>query len=447
MPGLPFDTAATNRKLRKLRRDPGLFFRDLVRKRMPVAASPAPDTPSAPRRDAPHPLRQIAITRQQHSLADAVLDGMAYLEQCGHRIHYGGRGAGDPMFLVYHPAAFGNPFQTALYSSGPEEKALAIPVPEIGQLADLRVPGHLVCHLHWLGGVLSKASSEKHGKQRIDDFCRQLDRVAEAGTKILWTAHNILPHHARFPELEAELREQVIRRADAIHVLTERTAAETATFYHLPREKTFFVEHPSYEGVYPDYISPDVARYQLGLRPDERVLLFFGSIQDYKGVYELAEVFARVVDDVTRPLRLVIAGIPTDKKLVAELEASFGGSPEISLHLNKVAVEDVQYFFRAADFAVCPYKVMLNSGVAVLAHTFGVPIIGPDTGALGDIIEQGGGLGYQVGNTGSLAEVLREAAGTDPRIFDDAISGLREHARPAEVSRRFFRALREKLEC
>lgn len=469
MAGLSFDSSQANRKLRKLRRDPSLFFRDMLRKRLSSAlesasrpvevavqqkesGAKASGHPLVNPRDKPtngpsHPLRQVALSRKQHALADAILDGIEYLEHSGHRMRYGARGAAEPMLLAYHPPGFGNPFQAVLYATAPEAKALAIPVPEIQELADIRVPGHLVFHLHWLGGVLRDAATEEEGKQRIDEFASQLDRLTRAGTRLVWTVHNILPHHARFPNLEIQVRKLVIERADAIHLLTERTTKETSTFYHIPPEKSFLCKHPSYVGVYPDYVSSDVARYQLGLHPEQKVFLFFGSIQDYKGVYELCEVFERVRNEVSRPTQLVVAGLPSDKALVKELFEAFGTSPGISLHLQKIAVEDVQYFFRAADFAVCPYKVMLNSGVAILSHSFGVPIIGPETGAIGDVVRRGGGLGYACGNAESLAAVLREATETDPREFDDALAELRAGADPALTSRKFFGLLREKLQC
>lgn len=434
-----FNRAAAERKWRKLRRDPGLFFRDMVAKRVgprPVGTGAAP--PAAA-------LRQTQLVQGRQQLVEAMLDAGSHLDALGYRMRAGVRSApiDDPLLIGYHPAAFGNPYQQILYAAAPLEGAMAFPLVRLADLNQLRWPGQVVCHLHWLSGVLQKCATPEHGRDAISRFIEQVDSLRERGVRFVWTAHNVLPHEAQQPELECELRQSVIDRMDAIHIMTRRTFAATDVFYSLPATRTFLCEHPSYEGVYPDFVDRQTARYELELSPAARVFLFFGSIQEYKGLHELADAFEALGD--RDDLYLVIAGIPTDKRLARELAERFAANERVRLHLRRIPVEEVQYFFRAADYALCPYKSLLNSGVAALAHSFEVPVVAPYAGALADSIDLGGGIGYDGGSPGALERALTQALETDPATYAPAISQWCARSRPQSVSRRFMSALREKL--
>jgi glycosyltransferase involved in cell wall biosynthesis len=43
-------------------------------------------------------------------------------------------------------------------------------------------------------------------------------------------------------------------------------------------------------------------------------------------------------------------------------------------------------FLRAADFVVLPYLQSLNSGVLMLALTFGLPVVAPEAGGIGETV-------------------------------------------------------------
>jgi glycosyltransferase involved in cell wall biosynthesis len=114
-------------------------------------------------------------------------------------------------------------------------------------------------------------------------------------------------------------------------------------------------------------------------------------------------------------------------------------------HPHKVPVEDVQYLFRAADYAVCAYRSSLNSGTAMLALSFGVPLVAPETAAFSELLARGAGIGYAPDEPGALTAALAAAIETDPAGMSGRAASLAEERTPRDASNLFFERLAEGL--
>ena len=68
--------------------------------------------------------------------------------------------------------------------------------------------------------------------------------------------------------------------------------------------------------------------------------------------------------------------------------------------------EDLQIYFGAADVCVLPYRQVTTSGAALLAFSFGKPIIAPALGPFPSLVDQARGILYQPGEKGLLGAVL-----------------------------------------
>lgn len=170
---------------------------------------------------------------------------------------------------------------------------------------------------------------------------------------------------------EIALRELVIRYSDCIHILAKSSIDEAKQYYDIPQDKVLYIPHPSYQGWYANMENPQYARLELGVEPEEFTFVQFGALQRYKGVLELVDAFRQLQSKCTsRKLRLVIAGMPSDKQYVAEVLDMIAGSPEIRLIQTSVAERDIQILANAADVMIAPYIKTLNSGVAMLAVCF-----------------------------------------------------------------------------
>ncbi|MBC7985551.1 MAG: glycosyltransferase family 4 protein, partial [Sphingomonadaceae bacterium] len=287
-----------------------------------------------------------------------------------------------PRILAYAPIAHANRFQSLLYSAAGGCDVGVVPLRYLDELDQLPLFAPFVCHFHWLAGVTAEAPDAAAANAAIDRFLARLDRLIErCGAHIVWTAHNTLPHDTRYAAEHARLRQALIDRCALIHCLTARSRDDLAARFDLGTTPTAVVPHPSYRGAYPDYVTRATARRTLGIAEDAAVLLGLGGLQRYKGFDALCASFEALAGTGEQPWHLVIAGGPSDPALAAELAAWAGGRADVTLHIDKIADDDLQLFLRAADLAVCPYRETLNSGVAALALSFGLPVVASALGA------------------------------------------------------------------
>jgi len=353
-----------------------------------------------------------------------------------------------PILLGYHPVARMNPYQALLYQRAWEAGIGPVPIvreERIDELVAFARQGHAtVLHLHWLNLPLAHAGSETEARSLADAFLRRLDGYRDAGGRLVWTIHNILPHGARFEAEEGRLRAAVAERADVLHVLAARTPEHVAPYFALPADRLLHVPHPSYEGAYEDHVGRDQARHELGIMPDELVFVVAGAIRPYKGLAELLDAWDALPPD--RPRRLVIAGGPSDEDGVRPLLERAAIHPTVLLHARRIPADEMQLFLRSADIAVLPYLRSLNSGALMLALTFGLPVIVPAGGGLAEAVEDRLAISFEPGKTDALVDALR---GADRLVSQKACAAAARAAaelKPADLARRFAFGLRERLD-
>lgn len=324
--------------------------------------------------------------------------------------------------FAYFPGGIQNPYLRLLYSRVAE---VGFDARALGGLPTLdTATGEGVFHLHWTRVFQVGVGSEREAADQSTSHLRRIESFVERGGRLLWSVHEVLPHDCAYPDVEAALRRRLVELAAGVHVLHGSTAAETAELYPLDPAKTFVVEHPLYSSVYPDYVTRDSARRLLGITDDEVVLLGFGAIRPYKGFDRLVKAVPRLRAETGLPIRVMVAG-PTYKAvdnapLIEAIEAIEGAS------LVDAAVPDeyVQVLFRAADVAVLPYRRVLNSGVLMLALTFGCPSVAPQNPVTDDTIASGLVHLYEASSDEALHRAIIEAVarrgerGLDPAYAD-----------------------------
>lgn len=357
-------------------------------------------------------------------------------------------GEREPLLLAYHPIARMNPFHSLLYQRSWRFGIAPVRIlrdetfPELTELA--RLGFSTVLHLHWLNLVLADSRSAKEAHKDRLAFLGRIDRYRDAGGRLAWTVHNILPHAARFEDEEAQLSADIAERCDVIHTMAGATPEIVAPWFALPPEKILRVPHPSYLGAYEDRISREQARHELGFSPDETVHVVLGAIRPYKGLTELLDAWDAIAGDGTAR-RLVIAGGPTDEPGVAELLDRAAVHPSVLLHAGPVAPADVQIYLRAADLAILPYVRALNSGALLLALTFGLPVVVPAGGGLAEVVDERNARTFDLDDPASLAAALRDVSALLTPAASEAARATIERLAPGPVSEQFALGLRERL--
>lgn len=234
-----------------------------------------------------------------------------------------------------------------------------------------------VFHLHWTGPILQRSDSEHAARAAFQDFGAVLGRFARRGVRLVWTIHNQLPHELVHRDLEIDLYRLLAEHADLIHVMAPQTPEVLASITQLAPERVRVIPHPSFAGVYGGPLPADSARERLGLRPEDRTILFLGQMRPYKGLNTLldavAAIAARGGDTVPT---LLLAGA-ADEQVRAEIDARMPRGVRVISEFGWIADADVPLWFGAADVAVFPYRAILNSGSLHLAAAFRVPAIVP----------------------------------------------------------------------
>ncbi len=276
-----------------------------------------------------------------------------------------------------------------------------------------------VLHVHW-AEVLYRSWSGPRSALRLAAMVAALIQARRAGMAIVYTAHNVQQHDSSASRLDALANEAMYRLADVVHVHDEEARREVMK-HHRPR-RIAVIPHGNYIGAYPDTCTRAEARQRLRIDDGEFVFLTLGQVRPYKGLDDLISAFRQLPGG---SLRLLIAGNPHNPAYGNALARLAAADTRIRLDLTFVADTDIQYYMRAADICVLPYRSGTTSGAAILAFSFGRPLIAPDVFPFRPLMEGGSGILYSAQPDG-----LRQALAAAPHMDMAATS-----ARALEVAR------------
>lgn len=216
-------------------------------------------------------------------------------------------------------------------------------------------------------------------------FVAQLALASLITDRVVWTVHNKMNHEQRYQTLDYHVGLAVARIADRIHTWDDRTEHQVRMYYRTKPGKMTPIPHGTFSPLYQDVETqsdtlPDGGDGTLAeLREYDRVFLYFGMIRPYKNVDGLAEAFRDLSSDGDA---LLIAGKPMYEDITDRVDEIAADAGNIYTDYRFVPPEDVARYFQMADVAVYPYHNVHNSGAVLLAHTFGVAYLAPDSGAV-----------------------------------------------------------------
>ena len=265
-----------------------------------------------------------------------------------------------------------------------------------------------VLHFHWMESLYLYPSWRDRLRRTVS-LAGGISLAKRRGIRIIYTVHNLTDHRGRYARWNGWVNRFIFHVADAIHVHDVRMREEIGRRYGRSK-RVYVIPHGNYIGAYPDTCTRKEARGRLGLEPGALVLLFMGQLRPYKGIEELMRAFKRVAraEDV-----LLVAGRPNDPAYGSVIEGLARGCVGIKLQLDYVPSEEVQYLMRAADVCVLPYRHVSTSGAAMLAFSFGTPVIAPALGSFVETVGEERGVLYDLLQEGELAKSLIQARSVD----------------------------------
>lgn len=285
------------------------------------------------------------------------------------------------------------------------------------ELATRRLLGWRLVQLHWVFAFSLPGSAGSRFLRRMSAaaFRLFLLSVVVLRMRLVWTAHNVLPHAPVFPD-DVRQRRRLAARADLVVAHSEWTLQALKQIGASPRAE-LVIDHPAAPLPAPQALPP--------LEPEVRHLLFFGRVEPYKGVEDLLMVAAALPRSV--PLRLTVAGACTDRTYRERLEAlATTVALPVDLRLVRVPDHQVDELLCSADAVVLPFRRVTTSGSALLALSRGRPLVLPDLPALAHL-PANASLRYPAGVEGlarGLLDFVRLPAEELRRMATAALAGI-----------------------
>lgn len=219
-------------------------------------------------------------------------------------------------------------------------------------------------------------------------------------TKIAVISHNIIPHEKKHGD--RFLTKYFFNSVDYFITLSKSVQADLLSLYPEAKEKLLF--HPVYSN-FGKPIDKEVAKEWLNIK-EEKVMLFFGFIRDYKGLDVLLKAIAIIKEKMD--FTLIVAGeFYSNEEETTALTKELGLKSIVKYYKDFIPQNDVKYYFSACDVVVLPYKSATQSGIVQIANNFDKPMISTKVGGLPEVIDNGK-TGYLVEpeNPEQLAEAI-----------------------------------------
>jgi beta-1,4-mannosyltransferase len=298
-----------------------------------------------------------------------------------------------------------------------------------------------ILHMHWPEQVFWWGGGALRMAARMTATLHALARWKAAGTRLVWTVHNLVPH-----ELGSWKRAlwtiYVLRLGalvDGFLTLCPSTVGTVRQNIPALRHKPAdFAWHPAYPGVERSVAVRKATREALGIPEDARVVAFVGLVRPHKGVSELISAFRQLPYD---NLSLLIAGQPLSDDDKEAVVRSAGGDSRIQLALRFLDIEDLCAFTGAADIIAAPFRSYLHSGSLILALSAARPVLTPEADFSTDLRAEVGIEWVHLYKPPLTSEILLRAIMAEPPVGHPTLCALE----PASSGRKILSFYQELL--
>ncbi|HID52622.1 MAG TPA: glycosyltransferase [Anaerolineae bacterium] len=239
-----------------------------------------------------------------------------------------------------------------------------------------------IVHIQWQHPLFLASRLDKTIVRTILFFWQWLTLRLQ-GVRFVWTVHETLHFGTRRAGWEMVASRLLARLVDRIIVHCETAVPLVADAFQIDPARLSVVPHGHYEGYYPLAPTQTAARSELDLSPDARVILFFGHIRPYKGIDKLVETFTQLE---AADARLLLLGEPHASApwLARQLAEQVAADARIITRFEYIPDDELITYLAACDVVALPYTDSLTSGAAILAGSYGRPILAPKLGCMGE---------------------------------------------------------------
>jgi glycosyltransferase involved in cell wall biosynthesis len=215
------------------------------------------------------------------------------------------------------------------------------------------------------------------------------------GKKIVFTAHDI--NYRKLVGKDSLINNSSLKFmywiVDHIVVHTEKMKLELIENYKVKEDKISVIPFGINEVMPKTNLTREQAKEKLGITTEEKALLFFGNIAQYKGLEYLILALAQLKKTV-KDIKLIIAG-----RIKVDCQEYWAGIQRviedhkledyIIKRIEYIPEEEAEIYFKAADVLILPYKNIFQSGLIYTSYHFGLPVVAADVGSLRDDVVEG----------------------------------------------------------
>lgn len=294
---------------------------------------------------------------------------------------------------IIHELGYGN--RVVHIPAGPEEPKSKSDLPKyipefvegVKTFAGEKNISYDVIHSHyWMSGLAAEALSDAWGGIPIVHMFHTLgemkNRVARSEEE-----------RAGKDRLEGERR--VLRRANRIVTATLAELTQLRFLYQADARKLVTIP-PGVDTSHFYPIPADEAKQFIGLKPEDRMVLYVGRIEPLKGVDTLIRAMACLdLKNIHRPVHLAIIGGDVNvsyEDMSAEMKRLQAMCDELCMggmvvFLGKRGQDTLPYYYSAAEVLVMPSLYESFGMVALEAMACGTPVIASEVGGLGYLVQ------------------------------------------------------------
>lgn len=232
--------------------------------------------------------------------------------------------------------------------------------------------------------------------------------------KVALTAHNV--NRARRDATDSWLNRLTLkiqyRLCDSIFVHTDKMKRELCEDFGAHDAAVTVIPYPINNALPDTGLTPGQAKTRLGLKEGDKAILFFGRIVPYKGIEFLIEAFKLLDRQQSANYRLILAGEPMKeaesyvRDLRCSLEKAIADGTAV-VRAEFIPDTEIEVYLKGADVLVLPYREIFQSGVLIMAYSFGLPVVATDVGSFrDDVVEGQTGFLCPPGDAAGLARAI-----------------------------------------
>lgn len=157
-----------------------------------------------------------------------------------------------------------------------------------------------------------------------------------------------------------------------------------------------------------------LSRQHLSLPVDKKLILFFGQIKKVKGLDVLLSAMEIVSKREPDAVLLIAGKVWKDSfQHYEDLIKSKNISRVVIPHIRYINDEDVDFYYSSADIVVLPYKKIYQSGVLLMAMSYGCITVSSRLPAMVEVVDDSrNGFLFETDNPQDLARQILAALGS-----------------------------------